>query len=176
MENCSASLIEAIEHLATAIGQHSNTYVSEILSTVMATVGSVIAVLIFEVIKEHIFTPRKEFKRLRRKVNSTLGMFACYYTHQIDIVTSNAKRLEQYSSASKTIHELAMELMAFADEINSKKCCDVPVSDISEAAWLLNGLSNNFFTPGNRTEDTDNESNDKRRQKIIELLKIDHKR
>ena len=63
-------------------------------------VGSIAAVLIFEVIKDRYFTPRNEFKKLRRKVNSTLSMFACYYTNQIDLARSNAEEIERYSSAS----------------------------------------------------------------------------
>ena len=175
MGNCTTSLVEAIDHLIAAVSQPSNTFTTEALSTIMATVGSVVAVLIFEIIKDHFFTPRNEFKKLRRKVNSTLSMFACSYTNQIDIARSYAKEVELYSSASKTMREMAVELMAFADDLNSKKCCDVPVSAISEAAALLIGLSNSFFTPYNCPEMAENRDNDKTRQKIRELLGIDHK-
>lgn len=175
MMNDYATLAEAIDHLTAAVGQPSNSLTAEILSTAVATVGSVIAVLVFELIKDHVFTPQNEFKKLRRKVNSTLSMFACYYTSQIDLARSSAKEVELYSSASKTMREMAVELMAFADDVGRKRCCGVPVTDISRAAKLLIFLSNNFFTPYNCTETTGNIDNDKIRHEIRELLKIDHK-
>ena len=80
MVNDYSAVIEAIDRLTMAVNQTSNSFVSECISTVLTMVGSIAAVLIFEVIKDRYFTPRNEFKKLRRKVNSTLSMFACYYT------------------------------------------------------------------------------------------------
>ena len=168
-------LVEAIEHLATVVGQSSKVFWPEFVAMVMAIVGSVAAVLIFEVIKGRFFIPRDEFRKLRKKVNSTLSMFACYYTNQIDLARASAKEVEIYNSASKTMRELSVELMAFADDVASKKCCGVPVADISDAAALLMGLSNSFFTPYDCPEMADNEENNKTRKKIRELLKIDNK-
>lgn len=172
--NCYSALVDVIDRLAIEINQRS-TFSKELLSTGIATVGSVVAVLAFELIKEHFLTPRNEFKKLRRKVNSTLSMFACYYTNQIDLARASAKEVELYSSASKTMRELSVELMAFADDVASKKCCGIPVEDISEAAALLIGLSNSFFTPYDCPEMADNWENDRTRKKIRELLRITHK-
>jgi len=169
------ALVEAIDRLTATVSQTSNSFAAECLSTVLATTGSVIAVLVFEIIKDHFYAPRNEFKKLRKKVNSTLSMFACYYTNQIDIARSDAKEIERYSSASKSMREIAVELMAFADDVQGRKCCGIPVSDISGAASLLMGLSNSFFTPYNCPEMAENRDNDKARQKIRDLLRIEHK-
>ena len=175
MMNDYTALVEAIDRLIIAVGQSSNTFMEEASTTALATIGSIAAVLIFEVIKGCFFVPRNEFKKLRRKVNSTLSMFACYYTNQIDCARASAKEIELYSSASKTMRELSVELMAFADDVSGKKCCGVPVADISEAADLLMGLSNSFFTPYNCPEMAENRANHEMRKKIRELLRIAHK-
>ena len=174
MVNDYSAVIEAIDRLTTAVNQTSNSFVSECISTVLTMVGSIATVLIFEVIKGRYFAPRDEFKKLRRKVNSTLSMFACYYTNQIDLARSNAEEIERYSSASKSMREMAVELMAFADDFQGKKCCGVPISNVSEAAALLMRLSNSFFTPYNCPEMAENRDNDKMRKEIRELLEIDH--
>lgn len=166
------ALVEAIDRLTMEVSQP---FAREVLSTMLATGGSIVAVVVFEVIKVHFFTPQNDFKKLRRKVNSTLSMFACYYTNQIDIAHSSPKELELYSSASKTMREMAVELMAFADDRNNKKCCGVSAVDISEAASLLMGLSNSFFTPYDCPEMIENRDNAQTREKIRALLKIDHK-
>ena len=77
-------------------------------------------------------------------------------------------------SASKSMREMAVELMAFADDFQGKRCCGVPVSNVSEAASLLMGLSNRFFTPYNCPEMAENRDNDKTRKEIRRLLGIDH--
>jgi len=166
------AIVEAIDRLGVGM---KTTFVNDVAAAFLAMLGSVASVLIFEVIKDRYFNPREEFKKLRRKVNSTLSMYACYYTNQIDIARSDPKTIELYSSASKSMRELAVELMAFADEYSGKKCCGVPVKDISEAASWMIGLSNSFFTPYDCLEQADNRDNDRIRKKIRELLQIDQK-
>jgi len=166
------AIVEAIDRLGVGM---KTTFVNDVAAAFLAMLGSVASVLIFEVIKDRYFNPREEFKKLRRKVNSTLSMYACYYTNQIDIARSDPKTIELYSSASKSMRELAVELMAFADEYSGKKCCGVPVKDISEAASWMIGLSNSFFTPYDCPEQADNRDNDRIRKKIRELLQIDQK-
>ena len=55
-----SAVIEAIDRLTAAVNQPSNSFVAECLSTVLATVGSVVAVLIFELIKNEILAPRDD--------------------------------------------------------------------------------------------------------------------
>ena len=167
--------IEMMDKLLVAVEGLQNSFLNEVLAALLAMLGSVAAVFIVDAIKERYFKPREEFKKLRRKVDSTLSMYACYYTNQIDIARSDPKSIELYSSASKSMRELAVELMAFADEYSGKKCCGVLVKDISEAASWLIGLSNSFFTPYDCPEQADNRDNDRIRKKIRELLQIDQK-
>ena len=166
-----STIVDAIDRLTTTVKPSSNIFLSECTSTALATLGSVAAVLIFEIIKNIFFVPRDDFRKLRRKVNGTLIMFACYYTNQIDFVNASAKEGECYHSASKSMREVAVDLMAFADDFRDKKCCGVPVSDIVEAASLLMGLSNNFFTSYGCSETKDNRQ---LRNDIIKLLKVEH--
>lgn len=173
MNNYSA-IVDAIDRLTMAVEPSSNIFLSECMSTALATLGSITAVLIFEIIKNTFFVPQTDFRKLRRKVNGTLMMFACYYTNQIDFVNASAKEIECYHSASKSMREIAVDLMAFADDFRGKKCCGVPVSDIMEVASLLMGLSNNFFTPCNHSGEMDNHYNNNLRHKIMKLLKIEH--
>ena len=167
--------IEMMDRLLVAVEGLQPSFLNEVLAALLAMLGGVATVLIFEVIKERYFNPREEFKKLRRKVNSTLSLYACYYTNQIDIAHSDPKSIELYSSASKSMREMAVELMAFADEISWKHCCGVPVKDISEAASWLIGLSNSFFTPYNCPGMTENRDNNGIRKKIQMLLQIDPK-
>lgn len=169
------SVVDALDRLTEAVSANASSFFSELLTAFLAMVGSVAAVLIFEVIKSKVFSPREEFRRLRRKVNSTLSLYACYYTNQIDLARAGEREKENYSSASKSVREMAVELMAFADEVRGKKCCGVKVDDISEAAAMLMVLSNMFFTPYNCPEMADNRGNDHVRKVIRERLKIDHK-
>lgn len=170
-----STIVDAIDRLTTTVKPSSNIFLSECTSTALATLGSVAAVLIFEIIKNIFFVPRDDFRKLRRKVNGTLIMFACYYTNQLDFVNASAKEIECYHSASKSMREVAVDLRAFVDDFRGRKCCGVPVSDIVEAASLLMGLSNNFFTPSNSLEEMDNHYNDNLRHKIMKLLKIEHR-
>lgn len=87
-------------------------------------------------------------------------------------MNASAKEVECYHSASKSMREVAVDLMAFADDFRGKKCCGVPVSDIVEAASLLMGLSNNFFTSYGCSETKDNRQ---LRNDIIKLLKVEHR-
>lgn len=165
-------LIEAINNLAESIKNSDNSYVQTILSTVLATVGSVVAVLVVDFIKSHYIKPNEEFEKIKRKVNSTLSMNACYYTNQIDLARSTEREIEIYSSSSKTIREIAVELQAFADEKKRKRYKDVYIKDISEAASLLMLLSNSFFTPYNCPYPTENRDNNKIANDIRNLLNI----
>lgn len=167
--------IEMMDKLLVAVEGLQNSFLNEVLAALMAMLGSVAAVFIVDAIKERYFKPREEFRRLRRKVNSTLSMYACYYTNQIDIARADPKAVEAYGSASKSMREMAVELMAFADERTGKYCDGIPVKDISKAASLLIGLSNSFFTPYNCPEMADIKENDKLRKEIRELLQIDQK-
>jgi len=169
------AVVEALDCLTEAVSANTSSFSSEVLTAFLAMLGSVAAVLIFEVIKNKVFAPREEFRRLRRKVNSILSRYACYYTNQIDWATAGEQEKVNYSIASKSVREMAVELMAFADEVRGKKCCGVKVEDISDAAAMLMVLSNMFFTPYNCPEMADNSGNDHIRKVIRERLQIDHK-
>lgn len=138
-----SGIIAAIDRLANAFSSLNNT----VITTVIATLGSTISVLLVESIKNCFFYPREEFKRLRRKVDSTLSMYACYYTNQIDLANSSDLEKELYRNASKAIRELSTELQAFANDTPFRKLCGVPLSNVSEAAQSLMALSNSFYAP-----------------------------
>lgn len=167
-----SAVIEAIDRLTIAVNQSSGSFAAECMSTFLATLGSVAAVVIFEFIKDGFFSKRSEFKRLRRKVSSTLYMYAPYYSNPIDRESSKAKVVERYDNASDSVRELAVELMAFANEIKIKISCPVPVSDILNAASLLIGLSNSFFTPYHFPERSESKENREMCKEIKRLLKI----
>ena len=67
-----STIVDAIDRLTTTVKPSSNIFLSECTSTALATLGSVAAVLIFEIIKNIFFVPRDDFRKLRRKVNGTL--------------------------------------------------------------------------------------------------------
>lgn len=140
-------IVNAIDRLAEKVGQTN--VVAECLSTVLATVGSVVAVLVFEVIKNNVFTPRTEFRKMQRNVNGSLALYAHYYDNPIDYKRPmmNERTVEDYIGAAAEVRRLAVEVVAFADERKCKKCCGVKVTDIRKAGNLLIGLSNSFFSP-----------------------------
>ena len=151
---CNVALIEAIDRLTAAVSQPLTPFESECLSTALTTVGSVAAVLIFELIKNKIFAPRDEFKKLRRKVNSTLIMYARYYSNpaNLDRPTMSDRTREDYIVASAEVRKMAVDVISFADERKMKACCGIAVKDIREAGMLLIGLSNSFFSTGDKSE------------------------
>ena len=165
-------LIESINNLAESIKNNGDTYGKTIFSTVLATIGSIVAVLVVDFIKSYYIKPNEEFEKLRRKINSTLSMYACYYTNQIDLAHSTEKEIEIYSNSSKAIREIAVELQSFADEKKRKKHKDVNINDISESASLLMILSNRFFTPYNCPHSAENRENYKIANDIRNLLNI----
>ena len=174
MRNCSA-LVEAIDRLTSAVNQPENSFMGEFVSTALATIGSVAAVLIFEVIKNKIITPREEFRKLQRRVNSTLSMYSCYYTNPIrsEAPMVSEKTREDYISASLEVRRLAVDVLAFADERKGKKCCGIAVEDIRSAGRNMIGLSNSFFSVGNHPE---LETGKQQEDRIVQLLGIAKKR
>lgn len=138
-----SGIIAAIDRLANAFSSLNNT----VITTLIATLGSTVSVLAVEAIKNRFFKPREEFKRLRRMVDSTLSMYACYYTNQIDLASSSDLEKELYRNASEAIRELSTELQAFANDTPFRRLCGVSLADISKAAQSLMALSNSFYTP-----------------------------
>lgn len=164
------SLVHAIDKLTEAVRNSENTYIPMIISTALATIGSIVAVLVVDAIKNRYIRPTEEFEKLRRKINSTLSLYACYYTNQIDIANSDKKLVEQYSSAADTVRMIAVELRAFVDDEKRKKYKKIGVVEISTAASNLMGLSNSFFTPYNCPGMTENMENRKTADEIRKLL------
>lgn len=173
------SLIAAIENLTTAINSGNSstdsTITTTIFSTVIATIGSIVAVLFVDWIKQRYFAPITEFERLRRKVNSSLSMYACDYTNQIDLATATKEVVERYQSSAKELRALAVELHAFADEQKRKKYKGIKNDSITDAADELMGLSNSFFVPYNCPNMADNRGNHETAKKIRALLGIERK-
>lgn len=164
-------VVDAVDRLAQEVSKTN--YAAECLSTVLATVGSVLAVLIFEIIKDHIFVPRTEFRKLRRKVNSTLAMHARYYTNPLDNrwPMASERTIEDYINAEEEVRKLGVDVIAFADEMKGKKCCGIPVKDIRAAGRLLIGLSNNFRSSGDCSERDDNKKYEAEIKKLLAITK-----
>lgn len=114
-------IIDAINHLTEIVGNNKNTYIPMIVSTVLATIGSIAAVLILDAIKNSYIRPTEEFETLRNRVNSTLSLYACYYTNQIDSAHSDEKVIGRYINASDAIRMIAVELNAFTNNKKRKK-------------------------------------------------------
>ena len=166
-----SSVIEAIDRLTAAVNQTSNSFTSEFLSAVLATVGSVAAVLIFELIKNEILVPRDEFRKLQRKVNSMLTMYARYYSNPVhgDRPMMSEKTIEDYISAATDVRRMAVEVIAFADARKRKKCYGIAAEDIRSAGGALIGLSNSFFFTGDRS---DRDYTKEQEHEIRQLLRI----
>ena len=175
MMNDYSGIVEAIDRLAEAINQNSYPFASECLSTILATAGSVVAVLVFELIKNRILAPRDEFRKLQRRTNSTLSMYAHYYSNPVNktIPMVSEKTQEDYINAATELRRLAVDVTAFADERKREKCCGIEVKNIREAGSLLIGLSNNFFTISDCLE---RDYNQKRADDIKKLLGLGQKK
>lgn len=164
-------IIEALKQLTGTVGKHS--FLWEFISTVLATLGSVVAVYASERVKERYITPLKEFKQLRSTVSMMLDLYACNYTNQIDCANENDPRLEEYKNAAFSLRELAVKLGTFAINAPQKQYYGITVQRMMKAKHCLIGLSNSFFTPYRRPEANTNLMNLERSTKIKELLGID---
>lgn len=164
-------IIEALKQLTGTVGKHS--FLWEFISTVLATLGSVVAVYASERVKERYITPLKEFKQLRSTVSMMLDLYACNYTNQIDYANKDDPRLDEYKDTAFSLRELAMKLGAFAMNAPEKQYYGITVQKIMEAKDCLIGLSNSFFTPYGRPDANTNQRNRETSAKIKELLGID---
>lgn len=169
-----SDLIDAIDRLTVAITETSNSLSWELLSTALATVGSVAAVLVFEFIRIRVLAPRDEFRKLLGRVNSTLIMHARYYSNPIDSnrLLVNEKTVEDYICAAAEVRRVAADVHTFSDEIRGKMICGIPSKDIKEAGRELIGLSNSFFETGSHSEQSRAEN---RVNEIRRLLKLSAK-
>jgi len=167
-----SELVTAIDRLVSALGSKEYSYFAECVSTGIATVGSVLAVVIFEIIKVRFFDRRTEFKNLKRKVACALQLYACYYVNQVDRAKAEKSVIDDYNQAAWKVRETSVELTVFAEQLKTKKCCGVLREDIEKAASLLMGLSNNFFIPDNSPEMREGRENYETKNKILKLLNI----
>ncbi len=162
-------ITESLDCLSKAILESQNSYWPIVISTVLATIGSVITVFATDKIREVYFEPRREFRKIRRRVDSTLVMYACYYANPIDLNNLSPKVEERYKCASNALREMASELRAFADEVvENRTFCNVTRNDIMKASSEMIGLSNSlFYNSNNFLKD-----NDEKASKIRRLLRI----
>ena len=167
-----SGIVAAVDRLTEVLSQSQPTLFSNLAGAFIATIRSIISVLLFEIIKDYALEPRKEFKKLRRKVNSSLKRYACYYMNEIDCAHSDTEKIMVYKDAANSIRNLSVDLAAFADDMRRESCCGVSRAEISDAASSLMGLSNSFFTPYNRPDSTICGHNGERRDEIKFLLKI----
>lgn len=144
MENID-SLIDAINNLTNAI-ENNNTYWTSIFSTVIATFGSIIAVLTVDAIKFRFINPIIEFRALQKRILGTHNMYAPYYSHPINgtvianLVTSREE--ENYVKASIALRKLSVEHSSFAYTKPRKSYNGVTKDDLIEASFDIVNLSN----------------------------------
>ena len=120
-----SGIVAAVDRLTELLSQSQPTLFSNLAGAFIATISSIISGLLFEIIKEYALEPRKEFKKLRRKVNSSLKLYACYYMNQIDLAHSDVDQIRTYKNAANSIRNLSVDLTAFADDMHGESCCGV---------------------------------------------------
>ena len=150
-----------------------NLILTELIATVLATLGSVTAVLLFEVIKNNFIAPKIELKMIRKKVDETLIMYSRYYLHPINpnrSIVTNKDVFDEYILASSNVRAVASELLAFAEVNKRPKYYGIKRGDILKAGKSLMGLSNGFFY-NDKTYDKD--YNKIREDEIRKLLKLE---
>ena len=167
-------IVNALDRLAFAI-ENNSVFLNECFSGAIGIVCSVAAVVIFEAIKNCFFEPRREFKELRRRVLSTLSMYACYYTNVLEYEGADERIKKEYGDASKEIRKAAVDLSSFAVSFRGRRCCGVKLKDIDEAASILFGLSNNLFYSKPISGHDEIRQNHEWRKEIYRLLKVDKK-
>ena len=121
----------------------SNDFVNMLLSTIAAVLSGVFVFFIGELWKERWLDPIREFKVLRKNIESTLFFYANKYTVLKDIRLLSENDYEVYSEVSRNLRTLASELVSCSSQMPKYRQRLPRNEDIYEAAINLVGLSNN---------------------------------
>ena len=120
-----------------------NDLMNMMLSIIAAVVSGVFVFFLGEMWKERCLDPIREFKVLRRKIESTLFFYANKYTVLKDKNSLNKNDYEIYLEVSRELRALASELVSSSSQMPIFRQRLPKNDEILEAAIKLVRLSNN---------------------------------
>lgn len=142
------------------------------VSSILATIGSVVAVLLVDYIKHKFVKSKQEFNKLKRKINSVLIMYANRISNPIRYDKLTQDNVEYYNEAQKALREVATELNVFIDEYGVKTIHGVTNEHLHKVLGNLFYLSNAIFITNDEVGLIRPTDNNKKAEEIKELLKI----
>lgn len=145
------SIVKALEELTRTVASQ-NSLASTILSTLIATLGSVAAVFIVEYIKTKCFEPRKQFETLRAKALNNMEFYASVATNVIDLKSASEQDIQRRIEASTELRMMAVEIKTLIDTNNKRKYNGIKSEAIYEAGRNLMYISNSLYTPYGMSE------------------------
>lgn len=152
-------------------------YTKEFVSSFLAMLSGVMVVFFTDVLRNKFITPRNEFSKLRMKVYGMLDFYSRDFCNTIDSGSVSEEIIHEYCEGSNEIRKLAVECSAFAAEYAGKSFRGVTSKDLMEISRHLMQLSNSFFTPYKKPEDSfvRNKHNEELKNEIKKKLKLSTK-
>lgn len=142
------------------------------VSSVLATIGSVVAVLLVDYIKHKFIKPKQDFNKLRSKIYSVLVMYANRLSNPIKYEAVTPENEGYYKSAELALREIAVELDVFVNQSDIKTIDGITNEQLRKAVGDLFLLSNSVFVATYESEFTNPKTNRNVIKEVKDILKI----
>lgn len=115
---------------------------SNFLISIMSNVFSFMFGII---ITECVINPRKEYKKLVEKIDSTINMYCCYYSNPYDLLKeeNNVREKSEYSQARDEFRRIASDTKSSINKL--PKYMKKAKEKLNNIYPYLIGISNGFF-------------------------------
>lgn len=115
------------------------------VSSILATIGSVVAVLLVDYIKYKYIRPKQEFKKLKAKIHGVLIMYSNRITNPIKYEAITTENEKYYSEAQYALRNVAVELELLINEHDIKVFKGITIEQLNTVKGNLFYLSNALF-------------------------------